>query len=131
MSASSTGAGPAPGAPRYRDFTFGVTQAVRHERNGAIYLRCEQDLQPYPQRMADRLVHWAAATPDQVLYAQRDPVLGGDWRYMQRLWLSSPGARMGGGTDEILRNVIAERVLGLPGEIRTDRKIPFRELERS
>ena len=57
--------------------------------------------------------------------------LGGDWRYMQRLWLSSPGARMGGGTDEILRNVIAERVLGLPGEIRTDRKIPFRELERS
>ena len=57
--------------------------------------------------------------------------LGGEWRYMQRLWLGSPGARMGGGTDEILRNVIAERVLGLPGEIRTDRKIPFRELERS
>ncbi len=83
MSASITGAGPATGAPRYRDFTFGVTRAVRHERNGAIYLRCEQDLQPYPQRMADRLVHWAAATPDQVLYAQRDPVLGGDWRYLR------------------------------------------------
>ena len=57
--------------------------------------------------------------------------LGGEWRYMQRLWLGSPEARMGGGTDEILRNVIAERVLGLPGEIRSDRKIPFRELERS
>ena len=57
--------------------------------------------------------------------------LGGDWRYMQRLWLGSPGARIGGGTDEILKNVIAERVLGLPGEIRTDRKVPFRELERS
>ena len=56
--------------------------------------------------------------------------LGGDWRYMQRLWLSSPGARIGGGTDEILKNVVAERVLGLPGEIRTDRKLPFRELER-
>lgn len=57
--------------------------------------------------------------------------LGGDWRYMQRLWLSSPGARLGGGTDEILRNVVAERVLGLPGEIRSDRKLPFRELERA
>lgn len=57
--------------------------------------------------------------------------LGGDWRYMQRLWLGSPGARMGGGTDEILKNVIAERVLGLPGEIRSDRKVPFRELERN
>ncbi|MDY0072210.1 MAG: acyl-CoA dehydrogenase family protein [Thauera sp.] len=56
--------------------------------------------------------------------------LGGDWRYMQRLWLGSPGARLGGGTDEILKNVIAERVLGLPGEIRTDRKLPFRELEQ-
>lgn len=55
--------------------------------------------------------------------------LGGDWRYMQRLWLGAPGARIAGGTDEILKNVIAERVLGLPGEIRTDRKVPFRELE--
>ena len=57
--------------------------------------------------------------------------LGGDWRYMQRLWLSSPGARLGGGTDEILRNVIAARVLGLPGELRRDRKLPFRDLERA
>jgi alkylation response protein AidB-like acyl-CoA dehydrogenase len=57
--------------------------------------------------------------------------LGGDWRYLQRLWLGSPGARIAGGTDEILKNVIAERVLGLPGELRTDRKIPFRDLERA
>jgi alkylation response protein AidB-like acyl-CoA dehydrogenase len=56
--------------------------------------------------------------------------LGPEWRFMQRLWLSAPGARLAGGTDEILKNVIAERVLGLPGEVRTDRKIPFRDLER-
>lgn len=55
--------------------------------------------------------------------------LGGDWRYLQRLWLGAPGARIAGGTDEVLKNVIAERVLGLPGEPRTDRKLPFRELE--
>lgn len=54
--------------------------------------------------------------------------IGQDWHYMQRLWLGAPGARVAGGTDEVMKNVIAERVLGLPGEIRSDRKVPFREL---
>jgi alkylation response protein AidB-like acyl-CoA dehydrogenase len=54
--------------------------------------------------------------------------LGSEWRHIQSMWLDAPGARLAGGTDEVMRNVIAERVLGLPGEVRTDRKIPFREL---
>jgi len=36
----------------------------------------------------------------------------------QQMLLSSPSTRIAGGTDEILRNIIAERVLGLPGDIR-------------
>ncbi len=43
-------------------------------------------------------------------------------------WLSSPGIRIAGGTDEILKNIIAERVLKLPGDVRVDSDIPFNEL---
>lgn len=39
--------------------------------------------------------------------------------------LHSPGIRIAGGTDEILRNIIAERVLKLPAEPRMDKEIPF------
>lgn len=46
----------------------------------------------------------------------------------QRGMLQAPGARVGGGTDEILRNIIAERVLGLPGDVRVDKGVPFDEI---
>jgi alkylation response protein AidB-like acyl-CoA dehydrogenase len=42
--------------------------------------------------------------------------------------LFAPGMRIAGGTDEILKNIIAERVLGLPGDIRVDKEVAFKDL---
>jgi alkylation response protein AidB-like acyl-CoA dehydrogenase len=54
---------------------------------------------------------------------------GDDARWVRR-FLGSPAHRIGGGTDEVNRNVVAERVLGLPGEPRTDDSLPWRDVPR-
>jgi alkylation response protein AidB-like acyl-CoA dehydrogenase len=57
-----------------------------------------------------------------------DPELAPLQALFQQGLLYSPGLRIAGGTDEILRNIIAERVLGLPADIRVDKDKPFNEL---
>mgnify|MGYP006088663769 FL=1 len=49
----------------------------------------------------------------------------------QATYMASPGFRIAGGTDEIMANIIAERVLGMPQDIRVDKGIPFSEVPTS
>jgi acyl-CoA dehydrogenase len=51
--------------------------------------------------------------------------------FWQGRMLMSLSLSIGGGTDEMQRNAVAERSLGLPGEVRADRDVPFRDLVRA
>src|SRR6185369_8490244 len=62
---------------------------VRRGSSGITYLTAAQPLGPYPERMTERLEHWARVAPDRVFLAQRS--IGGDW---ERLTYSTTLSRV-------------------------------------
>jgi feruloyl-CoA synthase len=55
-----------------------IETTIRHGSEGVVYLSSPQALGPYPDRITDRLEHWAREAPGRVFLAQRD--LTGGWR---------------------------------------------------
>ncbi|MPY97680.1 MAG: acyl-CoA dehydrogenase [Actinophytocola sp.] len=68
-----------------------------------------------------RYSDWTMVRPEIVEFTGRDA----GYRYLR-----AKGNSIEGGTSEVLRNIIAERVLGLPSERRDDKDVPWKDLPR-
>ena len=90
-----------PTMARYRPLTFGVTRAtLRDGAQGTHYLRADQSLPAFPERMTDRLVHWAKTRPDQTVFARRSKNADGstgDWRHITFAQALDAARRIGQG----------------------------------
>ena len=72
--------------PKFRPITFGVTRVVmRDGAPGTRYMQADQALREFPQRLTDRLKHWAEADPQRSFMARRIKLAdgkAGDWRHV-------------------------------------------------
>lgn len=72
---------------KFRPMTFGVTRVTLKEGPpGTRYLSADQTLAPYPERLTDRLQHWATTTPDQLFMARRERLQDADGRTQLGEW---------------------------------------------
>jgi alkylation response protein AidB-like acyl-CoA dehydrogenase len=90
-----------------------------------VFAKLNQDVTEFEVELAGpdglRYADWSMRRPDGASYFNRDS----GYRFLR-----SKGNSIEGGTSEILRNIVAERVLGLPLELRVDKDVPWKDLPR-
>ena len=89
------------------------------------FARLNQEISGFDVELAGadglRYGDWTMRRPAHAEFLGRDP----GFRYLR-----AKGNSIEGGTSEVLRNIIAERVLGLPSEPRVDKDVPWKDLPR-
>jgi feruloyl-CoA synthase len=100
------GTSPAP----LRPVTLGPQDVIVERRaDDSMLLRSPQKLGPYPDKITERLVHWAKVAPDRVLFAQRDAT--GAWRKITYAQALQQARAIGQALLE--RNLSAERPIAI------------------
>ena len=83
-------------------------------------------------KLASSVIGWRFREIAQAIAGPASVAWEGDWNSpggnLNRHVLSSIQLAIAGGTDEIQRNIIGDRVLGLPRDISVDKGVPFKDL---
>nr|WP_242424823.1 acyl-CoA dehydrogenase family protein [Frankia sp. EI5c] len=116
LTAARAAAGGNRGRPGPEGSVLKLTGA-EHNRRAAAYL-------------VDLLGPAGVLVPDYRMTRPDLPIGSTGARDAAQAFLRSRANTIEGGTSEILRNILGERVLGLPGDVRIDRAVPWRDIPR-
>jgi len=97
-----------------------ITKLALAKANQAAYELCIDLLG------ADGLIDY-----DYTFSRPESVALGAPLGEARKMFLRTRANSIEGGTSEIMRNILGERLLGLPGEPRTDRDLPWSQVPRS